>query len=112
MFGRPIVFSRIRAAPPSPEEPSNYNEHLDMLMAQAPEAQEGEEEEDQGHFEPCPLPSRKHEMKRFGKRKRDEICWLCAYMDEHKTTVPSDDAHLLIEFSKGNNQTATVSLKE
>lgn len=59
----------------------------------------GEEPE---YFEPCPLPSRRREKKALGKPGKREICFLCAYIGEKNTVLPSDDVNKIVEMLRQN----------
>ena len=53
-------------------------------------------------YEPCPLPSRKREKKLLGKPDPRSKCFLCAYIGEKDTTLPSDDVNKIVEMIRKN----------
>jgi len=82
---------------------------LDQL--QAPD--EEPTQDDKEFYEPCPLPSRKKEMKRLGKSDARSTCFLCAYVGEKETVIPSDDVNKIVEMLRKNTgRMDTVTLAE
>jgi hypothetical protein len=56
-------------------------------------------------YEPRLLPSRKRERARLGKASRSREngeCFLCAYVGERDTTLPSDDVAKMVEMIRQN----------
>ena len=83
---------------------------MDHLMNDDDGAQQQEEKE---FYEPCPLPSRKKERKRLGKPDSRSTCFLCAYVGEKDTIIPSDDVNKIVEMLRKNTgRMDTVTLAE
>jgi hypothetical protein len=60
------------------------------------------EPEPEIHYEPCKLKSRRKEAKALGKPGSRATCFLCAYVGERDTTLPSDDVTKIIEMLRQN----------
>jgi hypothetical protein len=95
------------------EEMPNYfpmsNEELQAGM----DAVNDEPEHVAEYYEPCPLPSRRKEFKRLGKPDHRSKCFLCAYIGERDTTLPSDDVNKIVEMLRKNTgRMDTVTLAE
>lgn len=71
------------------------------------------EEEEKEFWEPCPLPSRKRERKLLKKPGKRNKCFLCAYIGEKETVIPSDDVNKIVEMLRKNTgRMDTVTLAE
>lgn len=69
------------------------------FQSQAEAEEDGEPKE---HWDPCPLPSRKKEQKRFGKPGKRARCFFCAFVGEKLTVIPRQDVHKIVEMLRQN----------
>lgn len=66
------------------------------------EQEQEQEEEEPEFFEPKPLPSRRREQKELGKPGKRDVCFMCAYIGEKNTVLPSDDVNKIVEMLRQN----------
>lgn len=72
---------------------------MNDFQSQAEAEEDGEPKE---RWDPCPLPSRKKEQKRFGKPGKRSRCFFCAFIGEKLTVVPRQDVHKIVEMLRQN----------
>lgn len=73
------------------------NDDIDAAIAEAELIDEPPEQ-----YLPCLLPSRKRERKQHGKPSSKGQCFLCAYVGEKETTLPSDDVQHIVDMIRMN----------
>jgi hypothetical protein len=74
-----------------------------LLATQAGLDQEQTDQlEDNNYFEPRALPSRRKEYKRLHKPGARSDCFLCVYVGERDTLLPSDDVDKIVEMLRQN----------
>jgi hypothetical protein len=74
-------------------------QQLEEIEAQR---QADEQEQEEARYEARPLKTRKRERKVLGKPGKRSTCFLCAYVGERDTVLPSDDVAKIVEMLREN----------
>jgi len=107
LFGPPGAFEEVDGEPvlqSTPEHGSMTAQQLeDLAAAQHQRLDEAEEEQrEEVVYEARPLKTRKRQRKELGKPGKRSTCFLCAYIGERDTMLPSDDVTKIVEMLRLN----------